>query len=179
MKMRCLIILVLMMVAVFSACSREQTMSEEMVHEAGEYENCEEDYEYEFESEEEIEEYAWEYLYSDETVNKWLERTGMTPGHYVSEYGYATDMELICEELESQGYSHEFEALFRIADEIGYCPSAILGKYCIDKSTETLHLTDCEECVKSIPYENMSFAFGYRELEKNYSGNICEMCFAS
>ena len=183
MKLRYLIALLLAMVSVCTACDSVQDVPEEEVfYETDEY--YVEEYAYNNEmDEDELEEYVWEYQWNnyetDDWLDEWAGRMGMTPGAVVSEYGYATDMELICEELESQGYSHEFEALFRIADEIGYCPSAILGKYCIDKETQTLHLTDCEECVKSIPYENMSFAFGYRELEKNYSGNCCEMCFES
>ncbi len=70
----------------------------------------------------------------------------------------SVDMGLICDEMDSQGYSKDYAYFFEIAEKIGYWPSAIVGEYCKDKSTQIIHETD-SLCVEEMAYENMCFVF--------------------
>lgn len=63
---------------------------------------------------------------------------------------------IICEEIESQNVTEEFENLFTLAEKIGYNPSMILGSYCLDKETNIIHKTD-SDCIQAIHHTNMSF----------------------
>ena len=62
----------------------------------------------------------------------------------------------ICDEINSQGHAEYYEYFLRLADDLDYTRSSLLGDYCLDVSDNIVYDTD-SDCISLIKYTNMRF----------------------
>ncbi len=81
---------------------------------------------------------------------------------FLYEFGIP-NMELIMEEMKSQGYADDIEVFIELLDKIGYMPSSVFGNYIADEK-HVIH-TSNGPCFSSIPPRELIYVGLFTNIE--------------